>query len=93
MGLVCIDVGGEFSRDGKVVVWEYVAPLSELVRCSVVQVTLSQMKVCVCGIVVTLGGVVDVIPPVTTLTVVVLDIIFGVVMVVVAVIIGELWLQ
>ena len=46
-----------------------------------------------CGIVVTLGGVVDVIPPVTTLTVVVLDIIFGVVMVVVAVIIGELWLQ
>ena len=45
------------------------------------------------GNVVSLGGVVDVIPPVTTLTVVVLDIIFGVVMVVVAVIIGELWLQ
>ena len=45
------------------------------------------------GNVVTLGGVVDVIPPVTALTVVVLDIIFGVVMVVVAVIIGEIWLQ
>ena len=43
LGLVCIIVGGEFSRDGKVVVCEYVAPLSELVRCSVVQVTLSQM--------------------------------------------------
>ena len=46
-----------------------------------------------CGIVVTLGGVVDAIPPVRTLTVVVLDMMFGVVMVVVAVIIGELWLQ
>ena len=46
-----------------------------------------------CGDVVFLGGVVDTMPPVTTLTVVVLGVIFGVVVVVVVIIIGELWLQ
>ena len=46
-----------------------------------------------CGDVVFLGGIVDTMPPVTTLTVVVLGVIFGVVVVVVVIIIGELWLQ
>ena len=45
------------------------------------------------SIVVSLGGIVDTMSPLTTLTDVVLDVITGVAEMVVVVIFGELWLQ